>query len=214
MSTTLKALQRLEEQRSQRSCQGPMENNAVHLEPVSATGNGSRLDLKAWRWRAKWVTVLLLAIGLTGLWYFFVYDRPGKATPAIEPMSSLDAQPVKIPSGNPPRRQQETPSPDRSITPVSSTPVDATAHSMASTGKSTTSVTPVPRTTPANPWYGDGLKVQAVVYGPDPGTRLAVINGRTVYQGDAVDGFTVVAIEKDAVVVRQGRKLWNAKLGR
>jgi hypothetical protein len=66
----------------------------------------------------------------------------------------------------------------------------------------------------AQPWYGEDIKVQAIVYGSEPEASLAVINNRTVHRGDVVNGFAVEAIEREAVIISRGGERWRAVLGR
>jgi hypothetical protein len=59
------------------------------------------------------------------------------------------------------------------------------------------------------------LKVHAIAWFPQPADRMAVINNRVIYEGDSVDGFTVVAIRPDDVVVREkGSVVWRVEFGR
>jgi hypothetical protein len=47
-----------------------------------------------------------------------------------------------------------------------------------------------------------------------PTRRVAVVNGKTYFEGDAVDGAEIVAIELDAVRVREGGAERVVSLGR
>jgi hypothetical protein len=59
------------------------------------------------------------------------------------------------------------------------------------------------------------LRVHAIAWSPQPADRMAVINNRVIYEGDSVEGFTVVAIRPDDVVVREkGSTVWRVEFGR
>jgi len=214
MSTTLKALQRIEEQRVRSSAQRPLETISAHLGPYAVTGKASKWGFKAWGWPSKMVAIILLASIFATSAFLFISHRPAKAPSAVEPRLSPVPSLEKVSAMNPLRHAQEISRPDRSVAPDSSAPLPASTDQIETTAKSALSAPPAPRTIKANRWYGDGIKVQAIVYGPDPDARMAVVNGRTVYQGSVVDGFVVEAIEEDAVIVRQGREKWKVVLGR
>lgn len=50
---------------------------------------------------------------------------------------------------------------------------------------------------------GGPLRVDAIVWSPVSSDRMAVINSRIVYEGDSLDGYTLLAIRPDDVVVRK-----------
>jgi len=50
-----------------------------------------------------------------------------------------------------------------------------------------------------------GLTLQAISWSPEPARRLAVINGRLCREGEPVDGFVVVRINQDDVLLSDGR---------
>lgn len=65
------------------------------------------------------------------------------------------------------------------------------------------------------PMAGNRLKVQAIVWSSARAERMAVINSRILHEGDSVDGFTVVSIKPDDVIVREkGAGLWRIRFGR
>ena len=57
------------------------------------------------------------------------------------------------------------------------------------------------------------LKVQAIAWSSDAGDRMAVINNRVVREGDTLESFTILAIEPDEVVAKEGPKLWKVAFG-
>jgi len=57
----------------------------------------------------------------------------------------------------------------------------------------------------------DDLKIQAISWAQEPENRIAVIDNRVLRQGDAVQGYRLVEIEKDSVILQYSGK--NYRLG-
>ncbi len=57
------------------------------------------------------------------------------------------------------------------------------------------------------------LKLQALAWSDDAVRRMAVINGRIVHEGESVDGYQVVKIRAEDVIVKEGGKSWRLKFG-
>jgi hypothetical protein len=57
------------------------------------------------------------------------------------------------------------------------------------------------------------LILQAIAWAPEPSRRIAVVNGSIVKEGDSVDGFTLMRIRKDDIVLNDGRKTWQLEFG-
>jgi cytoskeletal protein RodZ len=57
------------------------------------------------------------------------------------------------------------------------------------------------------------LKIQAIAWSPVPDERMAVINSRIVREGSSVEGFSVVAIRSDDVIVREKGQLYRVPFG-
>lgn len=53
------------------------------------------------------------------------------------------------------------------------------------------------------------LKLQAISWASAPGGRLAVINGNIMREGASLEGYTIVQIDRDEVVVRKGSEQWK-----
>ena len=71
-------------------------------------------------------------------------------------------------------------------------------------------VNPVDRSKGAGlPLLQSGLELQAVSWTPDPANRIAVINGSILREGGSIEGYSVVRIEEDEVVVRKGLSQWK-----
>jgi general secretion pathway protein A len=57
------------------------------------------------------------------------------------------------------------------------------------------------------------LKIQAIAWSPVPDERMAVINSHIVREGGSVEGFSVVAIRSDDVIVRENGQLYRVLFG-
>ena len=57
------------------------------------------------------------------------------------------------------------------------------------------------------------LKLQALAWSDDAAKRMAVINGRIVHEGESVDGYQVVKIRTEDVIVKEGGKSWRLEFG-
>jgi hypothetical protein len=57
------------------------------------------------------------------------------------------------------------------------------------------------------------LKIQAIAWSPIPDERMAVINSHIVREGSSVEGFTVVAIRSDDVIVKEQGRLYRVVFG-
>jgi hypothetical protein len=42
---------------------------------------------------------------------------------------------------------------------------------------------------------------------------MAVLNNRVVSEGDSIDGFSLISINMEDVIVKEGQKLWKVNLG-
>lgn len=57
------------------------------------------------------------------------------------------------------------------------------------------------------------IEVQAIAWSNDPKSRLAVINGLILREGESVDNVIVMHIGKDAVVFKKGEEGWRQMFG-
>ena len=56
------------------------------------------------------------------------------------------------------------------------------------------------------------LKVMAIAWADDPARRLAVVNGHIVKEGESVEGYNVMQIRKDDIIVNDGARSWRVEL--
>ena len=57
------------------------------------------------------------------------------------------------------------------------------------------------------------VEVQAIAWASDPKSRLAVINGIILREGESIDNIIVMHIGKDAVISKKGREEWKQMFG-
>lgn len=57
------------------------------------------------------------------------------------------------------------------------------------------------------------LALQALAWSSDASRRMAVINGRIVREGESVDGYQIIQIRKEDVVVRDDQQSWSLEFG-
>jgi hypothetical protein len=58
-----------------------------------------------------------------------------------------------------------------------------------------------------------GLKLQALAWSDDKDRRMAVINGRIVHEGESVDGYQVITIRREDIILKEGQKSWRLEFG-
>jgi len=63
------------------------------------------------------------------------------------------------------------------------------------------------------PIEDDKLKLQALAWADDAARRMAVINGHIVHEGDSVDGYQVMKIRKEDVIVNEKGESWRLEFG-
>jgi len=62
------------------------------------------------------------------------------------------------------------------------------------------------------PWTGEEIKINAIAWSRDRKQRFALVNLKTVHEGDQVEGLSVVEIEEDGVVFEQGGTKYRVTL--
>ena len=62
-------------------------------------------------------------------------------------------------------------------------------------------------------WRGSEIKINAIAYSRDERSRFAVVNLKTVHEGDRVEGLAVVEIQENGIVFEEGGTKYRVKLG-
>ena len=57
--------------------------------------------------------------------------------------------------------------------------------------------------------HNPGIKLHAISWTPDVKTRIAVINGSIVREGDTISSYRVYKINKDDIILSEGDELWR-----
>jgi hypothetical protein len=57
------------------------------------------------------------------------------------------------------------------------------------------------------------LQLQAVSWSDIPSERVTIINGQILREGQGVDGYAVVQIRPEDVIVKNSGKLWKLSYG-
>ncbi len=63
-------------------------------------------------------------------------------------------------------------------------------------------------------WRGPEIKINAIAYSRDEAGRFAVVNLKTVREGDRVDGLAVVEIRENSIVFEEGGARYKISLGK
>ena len=167
-------------------------------------------------------------------------SKPSEIAPnigsSISPRASREAKPLTppqpVPVAVPDQGTPGTPGP-RPVhdPPVSSRGTGASGNQPPADQKALPAPAPAPTpgneparpptSTPSNayentPRLTDGrLKVHAIAWSAEAEERMAVVNSRVVHEGDSVDGFLIVAIRPEDVVVQEKEKgLFRVVFGR
>jgi type II secretory pathway component PulC len=54
------------------------------------------------------------------------------------------------------------------------------------------------------------IKLQAISWAQDSDQSITVINNTVLHEGDSVEGYSVVKIRPDDVILRRGGRMWRA----
>ena len=114
--------------------------------------------------------------------------------PSHESVAQRRTQPQTLPRAKSTKPAARTPATTRSPTPDQLLPKAKERQPQKQSSESFDNVPTL---------AGGQLKVHAIVWSPVREDRMAVINSRILYEGDAMDGYTLVAIRPDDVVVRK-----------
>jgi hypothetical protein len=153
--------------------------------------------------------------------------QPAKPIPAPPPAPA--PRPTESVDGGPPAAEAQA----KAAPPVQAPPPSSRVRPRDGGGPTASEARPAPaqRSTPAQdrapaarPAPGrspeDGLsrleesklKVMAIAWADDPARRLAVVNGHIVKEGESVEGYNVMQIRKDDIIVNDGGRSWRVEL--
>ena len=72
----------------------------------------------------------------------------------------------------------------------------------------------IPETEVIQAWRGTDIKINAIAYSPDRKNRFAMVNLKTLHEGDEFEGLWVHEILEDGIVFEEGGTKYKVLLGR
>ncbi|KAA0895170.1 general secretion pathway protein GspB [Oryzomonas rubra] len=217
MSSILKALKKLEEEKSART------PDALKIDTEILRGGSSS------RFPYRNVTLLAVLFFICGSLFTYLYVKRG-ANPAgtaapnvpspertIPPRAAVTEDPGKVvPAGRPRRQAQDAPVPVSVAVPHAKPPKHTRAAMPATAGHAQPSAVAQPVVTvPSAPSRRiPTLRVDGIAYHFGSADSLAVVNGNTVFVGATVEGVKVEDIGKDHIRFSYGGEKFDVPLGK
>ncbi len=224
MSSILKALKKLEDEH-------PRVADGTDLLPRTP---GVKKTLRRWEINSgKFAPVLwtaLTAVVLVTAAWFLIYMRSPDPPPASStellsaPLNSpaaLQPKPTAVNKTTPATRQSKSKATANRRSPRTAQPAARSpkmppmaARTQRSASKQSPSLPPPASRAGLSTQAGlsvlqSDLELQAISWASDAADRIAVINGNIVREGGAIEGYTVIRIDQDQVVVRKGLSDWK-----
>lgn len=125
--------------------------------------------------------------------------KPQSATPA--PLTN--PQPVKK---NTPVKQQ---APLTSVSPLSPQPAESASQKAPAFIAQKDNPSRSPAQPPIKTADASRYQLQAIAWSPEPGERMAVVNGSIVKEGESVAGLTVTRIMPEVIILSDGINRWR-----
>jgi hypothetical protein len=215
LSTILKALKRAEQDCKD---QGTKTNLSLNvLKKLKSENQGQRPGLwMSFGWIVSALGVILVVWG--GAYWLLAWNDPGSrplsretpfSSPVPGPAEPYDDTPAvrQIPLSTPVQAQAPVlapaPGPDLSLQSRPDTTEKATETITEKvpekTKKKISNLSPVPRE--ILPLQEGSLKIQAISWAEDPSDRIAVINSKILEQGESIQGYRVVHIKEETVIL-------------
>ena len=222
MSSILKALKKLEDE-------NPPKGRSV----VWPSGPTPRRAIRRWDITSGWSSVLLwgllavvVLISVGGIFLYLLSPSDRNAVPTAS-VGRPVAKPIL--ESRPPETVAKLPPPvptPKEASPSTAPPVEKAAPMPKAVPPPAVKKVPsAPRkekspvraveaepdraATADFPVLTTDLKLQAISWASAPGDRLAVINGNIMREGASLEGYSIVQIDRDEVVVRKGSEQWK-----
>ena len=140
------------------------------------------------------------------------------STPSPSRKSAVDRTPPAAAGKQLQRpRKKGLPAPNLKPTPKTSAAKATRSPAKATRSPAKATSAPKPSRIPSSENYdrisGSNLKLQALAWSEEAERRMAVINGSIVHEGESVDGYLVLKIRAEDVVLRKGGKSWRLEFG-
>jgi hypothetical protein len=225
VSSILNALKKLENE-------NPPKGRSV----IWSSGPEPRRTIRRWDITSGWSAVLLwgllavvalISVGGIILYLLSPSDRnvvptasvvrpvakPIQESPPSETMAKQLPQPLPTPppkAASPPA----APAPEKDLPMPKAAPLPAVKDIPSASRKEkpparAIEAEPDRSATAELPVLTTDLKLQAISWASAPGDRLAVINGNIMREGTSLEGYSIVQIDRDEVVVRKGSEQWK-----
>jgi hypothetical protein len=143
--------------------------------------------------------------------------------PQAPPTSGIQRGIKQTPPAPPPRRKrapqtaansrvEKKPLQKASVSPIKKPAADRKSRPAASVAR-TKQPTPKKTRTTYRPLEGNKLKLQALAWSDNAARRMAVINDSIVHEGDSVDGYQIIKIREEDIIVKKSGKSWRLEFG-
>ncbi|MGB7920447.1 MAG: general secretion pathway protein GspB [Desulfobacterales bacterium] len=222
MSSILKALKKLEDE-------NPPKGRSVAWPSESTP----RRAIRRWDIASGWSAVLLwgllavaVLISVGGIYLYLLSPSDRNAVPTAS-VGRLVAKPIveSLPPETVAKLPPPVPTPEEASPPTAPPVAKAAPLPKAVLPPAVKKVPSAPRkekspvraveaepdrsATADLPVLTTDLKLQAISWASAPGDRLAVINGNIMREGASLEGYAIVQIDRDEVVVRKGSEQWK-----
>jgi hypothetical protein len=220
VSSILKALKKLEDE-------NPPKGRSV----IWSSGPAPRRTVRRWDITSGWSAVLLwgllavVALISAGGIIFYLLSPPDRdavptasvVRPVAKPIQESPPSATMAKPPPPPPKEAlppTAPSPEKSVPVPKAAPPPAVKKIPSAPRKEKPPVRAVEAepnrsVTAKLPVLTTDLKLQAISWASAPGDRLAVINGNIMREGTSLEGYSIVQIDRDEVVVRKGSEQWK-----
>ena len=224
VSSILKALKKLEDE-------NPPKGRSV----IWSSGPAPRRTIRRWDITSGWSAVLLwgllavvalISVGGIILYLLPPSDRNVVPTASVgrpvakpiqesPPSETVVKPPPPLPAPPPKEVSPPTAPPPEKAVPVPKAASPPTVKKIPSAPRKekpparAAEAEPDRSATADLPVLTTDLKLQAISWASAPGDRLAVINGNIMREGTSLEGYSIVQIDRDEVVVRKGSEQWK-----
>lgn len=130
--------------------------------------------------------------------------RVTSSSPAAPPSSLPLRKPAEVADPSPPIRAETRNQPV----------VSAGEDTLASRQERPAMSREAPQAEVIREWRGSEIKINAIAYSRDENSRFAVVNLKTIHEGDRVEGLAVVEIQENGIVFEEGGTKYRVSLGK
>jgi hypothetical protein len=212
MSYILDALRRLEQDKElAKRGTSPME--AVFVPDIEGVEEPERMRL---RWVGVGVVLLVTVIALTYWITRHTLVPPGEHAREGTARQLSSVQPGYPPAPPPPRKPAEVadPSPPIRVEAGSQPVVSSRQDSLAGRQERAVISQDVSEDEVIQEWRGSNIKINAIAYSRDEASRFAVVNLKTVHEGDRFEDLAVVEIQENGIVFEMDGTKYRVLLGK